>query len=191
MDQLRALWKWVRSFFVRKWQLQDYPIKFVRHPTSPVPDTGRWKGYKAVPWSVVVINWRGLNAIGFTRDEALGKLRTRFEQYREKSALPRPGRRAAMDSPGWYEPADPTPRHECPCCDYVSLAERGNFLICPICFWEDDGSDLDEEPGGNGVTLREARANFRQIGACEPKMLKHVLPVEARRQYVYKPRDIA
>ncbi len=43
------------------------------------------------------------------------------------------------DAPVWYEPADPTPRHQCPCCDYISLPERGNYLICRICFWEDDG----------------------------------------------------
>ena len=43
----------------------------------------------------------------------------------------------------WYEPDDPAPREICPCCDYLSLPERGNDLICPICFWEDDGGDVD------------------------------------------------
>ncbi|WP_328859368.1 CPCC family cysteine-rich protein [Streptomyces sp. NBC_00306] len=27
----------------------------------------------------------------------------------------------------------------CPCCGYVTLAERGSHEICAVCFWEDDG----------------------------------------------------
>lgn len=195
MDQLRAVWKWLQSFFVQTWKLEDYPIKFVRHPTLPVPESERAKGWQAVPWSVVVVNWRGLDAIGLTRDEALEKLRAKFEQYRENNVLPRPGRAAAMEMPGWYEPADPTPRHQCPCCDYVSLPERGNFLICEVCFWEDNGQDLEdleEESGPNkGLTLRQARANFKQFGACDPTMLKHVLPAEERKRYAHSARDVA
>lgn len=192
MDQLRALWKWLRSFFLQAWQLEDYPIKFIEHPTPPVPEVARGQ---PVPWAVVVVNWRGLDAIGFTRDEALEKLRSKFEQYRENNTLPRPGSPAAMETPGWYEPADPTPRYQCPCCDYISLPERGNFLICKVCFWEDDGQDLEElgEPSGpnHGITLREARANFERFGACEEAMLKHVLPVNERQQYEHKARHVA
>jgi hypothetical protein len=98
------------------------------------------------------------------------------------------------DTPRWHEPADPTPRHQCPCCDYVSLPERGNYLICKICFWEDDGQDLDqldEESGPNhGMTLRQGRTNFQAFGACERTMLKHVLPVSEREQYVRKVRNV-
>lgn len=94
----------------------------------------------------------------------------------------------------WYAPEDPTPREQCPCCDYISLAKRGNYLICPICFWEDDGQDtdeLDEESGPNhGITLREGRANFRKFGACEEDMLQHVLPVSKRVQFEHKPRNV-
>ncbi len=94
----------------------------------------------------------------------------------------------------WYEPADPTPREQCPCCDYISLPERGNFLICPICFWEDDGQDVDEldvESGPNhSITLRQGRENFKVFGACEREMLPHVLSVEERKNYKYQPRSL-
>ena len=93
----------------------------------------------------------------------------------------------------WYEPDDPTPREQCPCCDYISLPERGNFLICKVCFWEDDGQDLskiDLKSGPNhGLTLRQGRKNFRTVGACDPKMLKHVLPEHLRQKLVRKPRE--
>jgi len=101
---------------------------------------------------------------------------------------------AKGDAPQWYAPADPTPRHQCPCCDYVSLPERGNYLICKVCFWEDDGQDLDrldEESGPNhGLTLRQGRLNFEKVGACDPKMLKYVLPIAERKRYVRKPRHV-
>ena len=68
--------------------------------------------------------------------------------------------------------------HQCPACDYFSLSKRGEYDICPICFWEDDGRDLDtldEVSGPNHLTLREARANFRNTGACRKDMQPNVL----------------
>lgn len=92
----------------------------------------------------------------------------------------------------WYESTDPTPRHQCPCCDYFTLPERGSYLICPVCFWEDDGQDFDraDEPSGpnHGITLRSARENFLQFGACEKTMVRNVIPASERSQYEHSPR---
>ena len=94
----------------------------------------------------------------------------------------------------WYEPEDRIPREHCPCCDYISLPERGNYLICPVCFWEDDGQDIDELDVGSGpnhgITLREGRKNFKEHGACEIEMVKHVVSVEQREQFKYVPRNL-
>ena len=96
------------------------------------------------------------------------------------------------DDLAWYEPDDLTPREQCPCCDYISLPERSNYLICPICFWEDDGQDLDDldsQSGPNhGITLRQARANFVEFGACERDMLKNVLAESERFDFEHRPR---
>lgn len=96
------------------------------------------------------------------------------------------------NEPMWYAPKDPTPRHQCPCCDYVTLPERGNYLICPVCFWEDDGQDhdrLDVRSGPNhGITLRQGRENFKEFGACEEDMVKHVCSADKRLQFEVKPR---
>src|SRR6266478_2688024 len=95
----------------------------------------------------------------------------------------------------WYQPADPTPRHRCPCCDFVTLPERGNYRIGPVCFWEDDGQDLDAldtESGPNhGITLRQGRSNFREFGACEATMVKHVVAPAGRSRFEHRPRDTA
>ena len=81
-----------------------------------------------------------------------------------------------------YSPENDTPREQCPCCDYISLPERGDYLICPICFWEDDGQDLNQlnVPSGpnHGITLKEARENFKNFGACEKEMIKYVISKE-------------
>lgn len=94
----------------------------------------------------------------------------------------------------WYAPDDPTPREQCPCCDYISLAERGMYEICSICFWEDEGIDIDNlDDGGGGpntTTLRQARANFRKFGACDEHGKQFVIPENERSQYEYRPRNI-
>lgn len=91
----------------------------------------------------------------------------------------------------WYEPADPEPREVCPCCDHVTLAERGYCLICPVCFWEDDSfiGDQLHEPSmcNHGLTLAKARETFAAIGACAPAMLPHVVPVSERARFARRP----
>jgi len=69
----------------------------------------------------------------------------------------------------WYEPADPTPRHLCPCCDYVRLAERSNYLICPVCFWEDDGQDLESLDQASGTYKNVVKMTFAK-GAALPDL---------------------
>jgi len=59
-------------------------------------------------------------------------------------------------------------RCACPCCGYLTLEERGDYEICYLCNWEDDGQDdpyADETWGGpNGDhSLTEARENFKQF----------------------------
>ena len=72
-------------------------------------------------------------------------------------------------------------RYACPCCSYLTLAERSGFCVCPVCFWEDDGQgeiDAYEVRGGpNGLmSLAEARANFRAFGASDRRHARSVRP---------------
>ena len=77
-------------------------------------------------------------------------------------------------------PGDVGP-YRCPCCGCKTLGERGGYEICPVCFWEDDGQDdhdADVVHGGpNGrLSLTQARANYRRLGACEERFVKDVRP---------------
>ena len=66
--------------------------------------------------------------------------------------------------------------------------------ICLVCFWEDDGSDLhDLESNGsgcNGLTLRQGRDNFRQLGASHPRLIRYVCPEEERGKFKHVARAI-
>ena len=72
-------------------------------------------------------------------------------------------------------------RYPCRCCGYYTLDEEpvGSYEICPVCFWEDDPvQDRDPEfaGGANEPSLNEARRNFRELGACEARLLPYVRP---------------
>ena len=61
-------------------------------------------------------------------------------------------------------PAEPI-LHPCPCCGFRTMAdeERGNYEICLVCGWEDDGvqyENPDYRGGANSESLNEARADF-------------------------------
>jgi hypothetical protein len=80
-----------------------------------------------------------------------------------------------MSAPEHVIPEE-TPALHCPCCGHLTLAERGDYEICPVCFWEDDGQDevdaLVVRGGANGMlSLTQARANFRTFGACDEQSI--------------------
>ena len=66
----------------------------------------------------------------------------------------------------------------CPCCGYLVFSESpGSYDICPICFWEDDASQLRFPlmgGGANEVSLLEAQKNFAAFGASESRLASHV-----------------
>ncbi|WP_312392856.1 CPCC family cysteine-rich protein [Chryseobacterium sp.] len=65
---------------------------------------------------------------------------------------------------------------QCYCCGFITIEERGNYQICPVCFWEDDGCyELNKESGSNHMTLEEGRKNFEKFGACEERFVKNVV----------------
>jgi hypothetical protein len=75
-------------------------------------------------------------------------------------------------------------KFQCPCCGYYTLDNEppGSFDICPVCFWEDDSiqyTNPDYAGGANDVSLKNARENYKKIGAISEEHVKNVrLPSE-------------
>lgn len=55
--------------------------------------------------------------------------------------------------------------HSCPCCEFKTLPTKGEYDICPVCFWEDDGNtEANNYSSPNHMTLAQARENFAKFG---------------------------
>src|ERR1700687_1548515 len=68
--------------------------------------------------------------------------------------------------------------YPCPCCGYLVFQNKpGSDEICPICFWEDDISQLRfplTGGGANKASLLEAQRNFAAFGAAERRVSPYV-----------------
>ena len=68
---------------------------------------------------------------------------------------------------------EPVELEACPCCGYRTISERGNYDICKICWWEDDGQDNKHSErimgGPNyGISLVMGRYNYLIYGLYDP-----------------------
>lgn len=66
----------------------------------------------------------------------------------------------------------------CPCCGYITIPNKGDALayICPVCYWEIDlfiNSDNEISDLNNGITLIEARYNYKVFGASHKRLKKY------------------
>lgn len=82
----------------------------------------------------------------------------------------------------------------CPCCGCLTLGERGGFEVCPVCVWEDDGQDdhdADTVRGGpnGGLSLTQARANYRRLGACCERSVGRARPPKPAEQPEHRQPD--
>lgn len=78
-------------------------------------------------------------------------------------------------------------RWPCACCGCFTLEEpgRASHLICPVCYWEDDGTQYDQPDaagGANAVSLAQAIRNYRAHGVSEPRFSDHVRPPTAEEE---------
>lgn len=71
----------------------------------------------------------------------------------------------------------------CPCCDYLTLPERGMYEICEVCFWEDDGVQNPEDYSmPNHMFLVQGQDHFLKLGACDERAVSFVKK-EAKLRY--------
>jgi len=65
----------------------------------------------------------------------------------------------------------------CPCCMYRTLDYRGEYNICPLCFWEDEGIINDKMPNlyssPNRMSLVSAQKKFKNKNKNKIKYKKY------------------
>jgi hypothetical protein len=71
--------------------------------------------------------------------------------------------------------------YPCPCCRLKTLSEKppGTYEVCPVCYWEDDPVQFENEEyagGANRVSLLTARENYHAFGACSEEHRSAVRP---------------
>ena len=70
-----------------------------------------------------------------------------------------------------------TERFPCFCCGNLTLignsTEDTAWQVCEVCFWENDVSPDSPETvsGANGISLSQARDNYRKTGACKDEFI--------------------
>ncbi|WP_036669020.1 CPCC family cysteine-rich protein [Paenibacillus sp. HW567] len=63
--------------------------------------------------------------------------------------------------------------YSCPCCEFKTLPTKGEYYICPVCYWEDDGNrDPNYYSSPNHMTLAQACDNFIKFGAVDESSLR-------------------
>ena len=70
-------------------------------------------------------------------------------------------------------------KYACPCCGYKTMghSEAEYHDICPICYWENDPVQNENEEytgGSNRISLKEARKNFASFGAMSKAVMGYV-----------------
>ena len=75
--------------------------------------------------------------------------------------------------------------YPCPCCGCRTFPvpkEDAVAYICPVCFWENDVFDPEEDAPSDenrGMTLLEGRENYRRYGAVRPDLVQYARPPKA------------
>jgi hypothetical protein len=73
--------------------------------------------------------------------------------------------------------------HACPCCGYRTLPGRGDYDLCPVCGWEDDGIEPWEYSDPNAQILFEAQREYlaeQRSRRRRPKRLRGPRKSESR-----------
>jgi hypothetical protein len=76
---MKALIKYILSYFKSEWDIDDYPIRTKYQKEYDSNLTGR---LIPIPWMAQIINWWGMRGYGNTKKEALSDLRNNFNKYK-------------------------------------------------------------------------------------------------------------
>lgn len=77
----------------------------------------------------------------------------------------------------------------CPVCGHHTFEIVGDWDTCPVCGWNSDPVQeamRDDPTGANGISLNNARKNFRALGAITERKLAELDPTDKKKYPVSK-----
>jgi len=80
--QIRAGFKYLKSFLKTEWTINDYPVRF-RHLKTAGQDGGNSR-LKPFAWSAQIINWWQMHGAGETKEAAFADLKAKFQTAEEQ-----------------------------------------------------------------------------------------------------------
>lgn len=87
MNHIKALVKYLFSFFKSNWDFEDYPLETWINLETTKND---------IKFGAKFTNWHTLIAHGNSNSEAIENLRTIFKEYSKENKLPRPGSKVSF-----------------------------------------------------------------------------------------------
>jgi len=125
---MKALVKYLASFFKPDWTLADYPVWF-RH--FRIEESEADRGWRSTPWTAQVIHWPLMFGCGQTKDEAYADLQQRFDEHKGGGrALPRPGTRVRLEFE--LAPTVEIERYEPLACEFFEQILVINYHECLV-----------------------------------------------------------
>jgi hypothetical protein len=91
-EQLKALWKRLLSYTKPNWDIDDYPLRYIKQ----IDTKGEYNVGELKPWAVQVINWWTMTGLGDTKQQAYEHLKSNFKGYLEHNQPPRPGTKVPL-----------------------------------------------------------------------------------------------
>jgi predicted RNase H-like HicB family nuclease len=87
MNQLRAIYKYLLSFFSSEWGFKDYPLEIWENTNARQDD---------IKYGARFTNWSTFVAHGSSISEAVENLKNNLKEYAKQNKLPRPGNKVPI-----------------------------------------------------------------------------------------------
>ena len=68
----------------------------------------------------------------------------------------------------------PETLYPCPCCNYLTIEDKWDDEICPVCFWQDDGGYENNYSSANKMFLRDGKENYLKYGCMDIRFINNI-----------------
>ncbi len=143
MRQIKAIIKYLLSFFKRNWTFEDYPLETWTNPNAEQED---------IKYGAQFTNWSTFFAHGSSLEEAIENLRTNLIKYGKENELPRPGSKVPIQ----FADSDRIEKYENIAVDFFEKIIGINYYDCFI----SDLSSLVDFDLDNEETLQKIKQEY-------------------------------